>query len=59
MSDVIEAVRTEPASTSTTARSRSRLSVPRGLITGTLAATALTWGLYEIQPGASLLSARA
>jgi deazaflavin-dependent oxidoreductase (nitroreductase family) len=60
MPDVIEAVRIEPASTSTstTARPRSRLSVPRGLITGTLAATALTWGLYEIQPGASLLSAR-
>jgi deazaflavin-dependent oxidoreductase (nitroreductase family) len=30
--------------------------VPRGLIAGTVAATALVWGLYAIGPGASLLS---
>jgi len=42
----------------TTARSRSRFSVPRGLTAGTLAVTGLTWGLYAIQPGASILSAQ-
>jgi hypothetical protein len=31
--------------------------VPRGLIAGTLVATALVWGLYAISPGGSLLSA--
>jgi len=41
----------------TTARLRSRFSVPRGLVAGTLAVTGLTWGLYAIQPGASILSA--
>ena len=47
-----------PIRYSTATRTRSRFSVPRGLITGTLAATALVWGLYAIQPGASLLSAQ-
>jgi|HubBroStandDraft_3_1064219.scaffolds.fasta_scaffold03207_3 deazaflavin-dependent oxidoreductase (nitroreductase family) len=41
----------------TTTRPRSRFSVPRGLTAGTLAVTGLTWGLYAIQPGASILSA--
>jgi len=41
----------------TTTRPRSRFSVPRGLAAGTLAVTGLTWGLYAIQPGASILSA--
>ena len=49
--------RTAPIRKSTTARPRSGFSVPRGLIAGTLAATALVWGLYAISPGASLLSA--
>ena len=49
--------RTVPIRKSTTARPRSRFSVPRGLIAGTLTATALVWGLYAIGPGASLLSA--
>ncbi len=39
-------------------RPRPRFSVPRGLITGTLAAVGLVWGLYVISPGASLLSAQ-
>jgi deazaflavin-dependent oxidoreductase (nitroreductase family) len=47
-----------PIRYSTATRSRSRFSVPRGLITGTLAATALVWGLYAITPRASLLSAQ-
>jgi deazaflavin-dependent oxidoreductase (nitroreductase family) len=46
-----------PIRTRTAARPRSRVSVPRGLITGTLAATALVWGLYAINPQPSLLSA--
>jgi deazaflavin-dependent oxidoreductase (nitroreductase family) len=46
----------QPRKTST-ARAKSRFSVPRGLTAGTLAVTGLTWGLYAIQPGASLLSA--
>ena len=41
----------------TTTRLRSRFSLPRGLAAGTLAVTGLTWGLYAIQPGASILSA--
>ena len=49
--------RTVPIRTCTTARPRSRFSVPRGLIAGTFTATALVWGLYAIGPGASLLSA--
>jgi deazaflavin-dependent oxidoreductase (nitroreductase family) len=31
--------------------------VPRGMLVGVLAVLALTWGLYLIQPGASILSA--
>jgi deazaflavin-dependent oxidoreductase (nitroreductase family) len=49
--------RTAPIRESTTARPRSRFSVPRGLIAGTLVATALVWGLYAISSGGSLLSA--
>src|SRR3984957_1524720 len=41
----------------TAARPRPAVTVPRGLITGTLAATALVWALYAISPTASLLSA--
>jgi hypothetical protein len=47
--------RMSPAKNSAT--SRSRFSVPRGLIAGTLVATALVWGPYAIIPGSSLLSA--
>ena len=36
----------------------SRFSVPRGLIAGTLAASALVWGQYAVIPGSSLLSAQ-
>ena len=39
------------------ARRRSRFSVPRGLITGTLAAIGVVWALYVIT-GGSLLSAQ-
>jgi deazaflavin-dependent oxidoreductase (nitroreductase family) len=39
-------------------RPGSRFSVPRGLIAGTLVATALVWGPYAIIPGSSLLSAQ-
>jgi deazaflavin-dependent oxidoreductase (nitroreductase family) len=49
--------RTAPADKTTQARPRSRFSVPRGLMAGTLVAIGLTWGLYAIQPGASRLSA--
>jgi len=49
--------RTTPTSNATTTRAGSRFSVPRGLTAGTLAVIALTWGLYAIQPGASILSA--
>jgi len=38
-------------------RPRSGLSVPRGLIAGTLVAVALVWGPYLIIPGSSRLSA--
>ena len=41
-----------------TVRTGIRFSVPRGLTAGTLAAVSLTWALYAIQPGASLLSAQ-
>jgi hypothetical protein len=34
-----------------TAPARSRFSVPRGLLAGTLIATALVWGPYLILPG--------
>ena len=47
----------ETARNSETARPRSRFSVPRGLIAGTLAATALAWLPYVIIPRSSLLSA--
>jgi deazaflavin-dependent oxidoreductase (nitroreductase family) len=45
-----------PVRSSGIARPASRFSVPRGLIAGTLAATALVWVLYAVGPGASLLS---
>lgn len=35
----------------------ARFSVPRGLIVGTIAATALVWGPYAVIPRSSLLSA--
>ena len=50
--------RTVPTRDSTTARRRSRFSVPRGLIAGTLVATALVWGPYAVIPRSSLLSAQ-
>jgi hypothetical protein len=43
---------------SATARPRSRFSVPRGLIAGTLVAAALVWGPYALIPGSSLLFAQ-
>ena len=49
--------RTGPAENAT-ARLRSRFSAPRGLIVGTLIAIALTWGLFKLIPGSSLLSAQ-
>jgi deazaflavin-dependent oxidoreductase (nitroreductase family) len=49
--------RTAPPRNTATAPAKSRFSVPRGLTAGTLAVIALTWGLYAIQPGASILSA--
>jgi hypothetical protein len=54
--DTIPAQHTIAAQDITTARRRSRFSVPRGLIAGTLAATGLTWVLYAIGPAASLRS---
>jgi deazaflavin-dependent oxidoreductase (nitroreductase family) len=48
---------TAPARNATTTRPSPRFSVPRGLTAGTIAVTGLTWGLYAIQPGASILSA--
>ncbi len=50
--------RTEPITTSTTTSRRSRFSVPRGLIAGTVAAIALVWGPYALIPGSGLLSAQ-
>lgn len=50
--------RTVPDRKITARRSGSRFSVPRGLITGTVAAVALTWALYAIIPGSSLTSAQ-
>jgi hypothetical protein len=44
-------------SDSITARPGPRFTVPRGLITGTLAAIGLVWGVYELT-GGSLLSAQ-
>ncbi len=49
---------TAPAHNTATTRRRSRFGVPRGLTAGTLAVIGLTWGLYAIQPGASILSAQ-
>ena len=43
--------KTVPTRKSAAAWARSRFSVPRGLIAGTLAATALVWGPYAIIPG--------
>jgi deazaflavin-dependent oxidoreductase (nitroreductase family) len=34
----------------------ARVTIPRGLIVGTLAAVALVWGLFAIDPGRSLVS---
>jgi deazaflavin-dependent oxidoreductase (nitroreductase family) len=45
-----------PVYQSTPARPRSRFTVPRGLMAGTIVATALVWVLYAVGPGASLLS---
>jgi predicted lipoprotein with Yx(FWY)xxD motif len=42
-----------PTRKTTTARPRHRVSVPRGLIAGTLVATALVWGPSAIIPGSS------
>jgi deazaflavin-dependent oxidoreductase (nitroreductase family) len=49
--------RTTPIQQNTAARPRSRFSLPRGLIAGTLVAVALVWGPYAILPGSSRLSA--
>jgi deazaflavin-dependent oxidoreductase (nitroreductase family) len=46
------------AATSSTTRPRSRFTVPRGLIAGTLVAAALVWGPYALIPRSSLLSAQ-
>ena len=46
-----------PVPTTVTSRPRSRFSVPRGLVPGTLAATGLVWGLYAVSPHRSLRSA--
>jgi hypothetical protein len=48
---------TPPIQHDTSTRPRSRFSVPRGLLAGTLAATALVWGPYALLPGSSLISA--
>jgi len=50
--------RTLPSQKNATARPRARFSAPRGLIVGTLIAIALTWVLFELIPGSSLLSAQ-
>ena len=50
--------RTSPTRENTTARPRSGVSVPRGLIAGTVAAMTLVWGPYAIIPGSSLLFAQ-
>jgi deazaflavin-dependent oxidoreductase (nitroreductase family) len=46
-----------PVQQTVTGHPRSRFSVPRGLVPGTLAATGLVWGLYAISPHGSLRSA--
>ena len=45
----------QPTRPTATARPSPRFSVPRGLIAGTLVATALVWGPYAVIPGSSLL----
>jgi deazaflavin-dependent oxidoreductase (nitroreductase family) len=50
--------RTAPTGKTTAHRPRSRFSVPRGLIAGTVVATALVWVPYAVIPGSSLLSAQ-
>ena len=56
--DRIEPIRpTHPTRPPTAVRLGSRFSVPRGLIAGTIAATALVWGQYAFLPGTSRLSA--
>ena len=50
--------RTLPSQKNATARPRVRFSAPRGLIVGTLIAIALTWVLFDLIPGSSLLSAQ-
>jgi deazaflavin-dependent oxidoreductase (nitroreductase family) len=50
--------RTTPAPKTTAHRPRRRFSVPRGLIVGTAAATALVWVPYALIPRSSLLSAQ-
>ncbi|MGH3423014.1 MAG: nitroreductase/quinone reductase family protein, partial [Streptosporangiaceae bacterium] len=47
-----------PTRNSAAVRTRPGFSVPRVLIAGTLAATALVWGPYAIIPGSSLVSAQ-
>jgi len=49
--------RTASTRTSPTTRLRSRFSVPRGLLAGTLVAAAIVWVPYELIPRSSLLSA--
>ena len=41
-----------------TGRLRSRFSVPRGMTVGVLFAIAITWALYKVLPGSSLLSSQ-
>jgi deazaflavin-dependent oxidoreductase (nitroreductase family) len=50
--------RTAATQQNATARRGPRFSAPRGLIVGTLIAVALTWALFELIPGSSLLSAQ-
>jgi deazaflavin-dependent oxidoreductase (nitroreductase family) len=50
--------RTAPTAQTAAYHPRARFSVPRGLIVGTLAATALVWVPYAIIPGSSLRSAQ-
>jgi deazaflavin-dependent oxidoreductase (nitroreductase family) len=50
--------RAAPTQPNTPGRPRSRFRAPRGLTAGTLVAIALSWALYKIIPGSSLLSAQ-
>ena len=50
--------RAAPTRPNTPGRPRSRFRAPRGLTAGTLVAIALSWALYKIIPGSSLLSAQ-